>query len=98
MEQLIPVLSKLQDVFAAVGGGGQSASASAPLWHGSGQLHAASASDSGVGLCLPQIVVIGSQSSGKSSVLENLVGRCVRAGVLLSLSHLCGRACAAASC
>jgi len=46
MEALIPVLNKLQDVFARVG------------------------SDS---IDLPQIVVVGCQSSGKSSVLESLV-------------------------
>lgn len=48
MEQLIPIINKLQDVFSAVG------------------------SES---IDLPQIVVVGSQSSGKSSVLENIVGR-----------------------
>jgi len=48
MEDLIPVINKLQDVFSAIGQ--QS-------------------------LDLPQIVVVGSQSSGKSSVLESLVGR-----------------------
>eukprot|EP00471_Norrisiella_sphaerica_P001907 CAMPEP_0184478742 /NCGR_PEP_ID=MMETSP0113_2-20130426/684_1 /TAXON_ID=91329 /ORGANISM="Norrisiella sphaerica, Strain BC52" /LENGTH=685 /DNA_ID=CAMNT_0026856635 /DNA_START=179 /DNA_END=2236 /DNA_ORIENTATION=+ len=48
MEKLIPVLSKLQDVFSTMG--------SAPVQ-------------------LPQMVVIGSQSAGKSSVLENIVGR-----------------------
>ncbi|XP_046572460.1 dynamin-1-like protein isoform X1 [Haliotis rubra] len=48
MENLIPVINKLQDVFNTVG------------------------SET---VQLPQIVVIGSQSSGKSSVLESLVGR-----------------------
>lgn len=48
MDQLIPVINKLQDVFNAIGGDA---------------------------IDLPQIVVIGSQSSGKSSVLENIVGR-----------------------
>ena len=50
METLIPVVSKLQDVFATLG---------------RREDH----------IQLPQIVVVGSQSAGKSSVLENLVGR-----------------------
>ncbi|KAH9084930.1 hypothetical protein Ae201684P_002162 [Aphanomyces euteiches] len=48
MEQLIPIINKLQDVFSAIG--------QSPI-------------------NLPQIVVVGSQSSGKSSVLENIVGK-----------------------
>jgi hypothetical protein len=48
MDNLIPVVNKLLDVFCAVGAN--------PL-------------------DLPQIVVVGSQSSGKSSVLESIVGR-----------------------
>lgn len=49
MDQLIPIINKLQDVFAVV--------------------------NSPHMLALPQIVVVGAQSSGKSSVLESLVGR-----------------------
>lgn len=48
MEELIPVINKLQDVFNTVG------------------------SET---IQLPQIVVIGNQSSGKSSVIEGLVGK-----------------------
>lgn len=49
MEQLIPIVNKLQDAFATLG---------VPL-----------------NLDLPQIGVVGSQSAGKSSVLENFVGK-----------------------
>jgi GTP-binding protein EngB required for normal cell division len=73
MQNLIPVLNKLQDVFATVG------------------THAVN---------LPQIVVVGCQSAGKSSVLEAIVGRdflprgagiCTRRPLVLQLSHTDGR-------
>ncbi|OHT17223.1 Dynamin central region family protein [Tritrichomonas foetus] len=70
MQNLIPVLNKLQDVFATVGA------------------HAVD---------LPQIVVVGCQSAGKSSVLEAIVqkdflprgaGICTRRPLVLQLIHI----------
>lgn len=49
MEELIPLVNRLQDAFSSIG---QNAS-----------------------LDLPQIAVVGGQSAGKSSVLENFVGK-----------------------
>jgi len=49
MDDLIPLVNRLQDAFSAIG---QSCD-----------------------LDLPQIAVVGGQSAGKSSVLENFVGR-----------------------
>ena len=70
MDSLIPLINKLQDIFALSG-------------HDP--------------LDLPQIVVVGCQSSGKSSVLENIVGKdflprgkdiVTRRPLLLQLVHL----------
>uniref|UniRef100_A0A672PT22 Dynamin-type G domain-containing protein n=1 Tax=Sinocyclocheilus grahami TaxID=75366 RepID=A0A672PT22_SINGR len=49
MEDLIPLVNRMQDAFSAIG---QNAD-----------------------LDLPQIAVVGGQSAGKSSVLENFVGK-----------------------
>ncbi|KXJ10943.1 dynamin-1 [Exaiptasia diaphana] len=49
MEELIPIVNKIQDAFASIGYSSM--------------------------IDLPQIAVVGSQSAGKSSVLENFVGK-----------------------
>lgn len=55
MEQLIPVINRLQDVMSSVG--------------------VSNTTTGSPTIDLPQIAVVGSQSVGKSSVLESLVGR-----------------------
>jgi GTP-binding protein EngB required for normal cell division len=65
---LITLVNKLQDVFTTVGV--CSAAAFRP-----GLLKLTSACQVQNPIDLPQIAVVGSQSSGKSSVLENIVGR-----------------------
>lgn len=57
MEDLIPLINKLQDAFSSIG--------------------------QTCNLDLPQIAVVGGQSAGKSSVLENFVGRLYRLYVVL---------------
>lgn len=49
MEELIPLVNRLQDAFSSIGQNAE--------------------------LDLPQIAVVGGQSAGKSSVLENFVGK-----------------------
>jgi dynamin 1-like protein len=67
LQDLIPVINKLQDIFTVTGG--------SIVGHTDAQHASSAASSSQLVLELPQIVVVGSQSSGKSSVLEALVGR-----------------------
>uniref|UniRef100_A0A8C7E6L6 Dynamin 2 n=1 Tax=Naja naja TaxID=35670 RepID=A0A8C7E6L6_NAJNA len=66
MEELIPLVNKLQDAFSSIG---QSCH-----------------------LDLPQIAVVGGQSAGKSSVLENFVGRLNHVIILLWSFKPCGPA------
>lgn len=58
MEDLLPILSNLQEAVLLAGG---EENQCGPGWMSS--------------LDIPQIAVVGSQSSGKSSVLEAIVGR-----------------------
>jgi GTPase SAR1 family protein len=71
MEELIPLVNRLQDVFATTRlypEFSRDQSSSKPSFDNNGKCL-------GNIISLPQIVVVGAQSSGKSSVLENIVGR-----------------------
>jgi len=89
MERLIPVVNRLQDTFNNIISTNRKLSGP----HFSSGLR--------FDLNLPQLVVVGSQSSGKSSVLENIVGKdflprgtniVTRCPLVLQLVHL--RTCA----
>lgn len=83
-ESIIPAINKLQDVFSQVPACGRAAgaaqapvgaAAARPRQPGAPPAPSRPQLSSDVKLDLPQIAVVGSQSSGKSSVLEALVGR-----------------------
>ena len=105
-ETLIPAINKLQDIFSQVSpmarlGCCQGRNVGCWLHQAKAQLWATELSflcklqaNAEFRLDLPQVAVVGSQSSGKSSVLEALVGRdflprgpeiCTRRPLLLQL-------------
>jgi dynamin 1-like protein len=105
-EQLIPAINRLQDIFSQARRTSQpvtspwpTASSSLTCWRL--QVNADFRLD------LPQVAVVGSQSSGKSSVLEALVGRdflprgpeiCTRRPLLLQLVSCCASGIAGVAC
>jgi hypothetical protein len=87
LQDLIPVINKLQDIFTVTGGAvvGSKADASTSSTSKSSSSLLSTASSTALVLELPQIVVVGSQSSGKS--------RCVAARRRLrrSVQRFCTR-------
>jgi hypothetical protein len=66
LQDLIPVINKLQDIFTVTGGAVVGSKADASTSSTSKASLLSTASSTALVLELPQIVVVGSQSSGKS--------------------------------
>jgi hypothetical protein len=83
MNQLIPVVNRLQDVFAAIG----QQTFNLPQIVVVGKFLYCLANRYIVNVLRSRPIILGSQSTGKSSVLENIVGRFILISNLFDICH-----------
>lgn len=75
MEQLIPIINRLQDIFSQISVQSSKLNHLGISGFNGPSGNARTKNPLLTDIQLPQLVVVGSQSSGKSSVLENIVGK-----------------------